>query len=73
MLVMGFIASDTRRQIARIRGRLGRRGQPTIHYFHQVDDPHSHLAVQKIDALANRYKVRFRFSKTKWGKMRKEM
>ena len=58
---MGFIASDTRRQIARIRGRLGRRGQPTIHYFHQVDDPHSHLAVQKIDALANRYKVRFRF------------
>ncbi|MBT7880024.1 MAG: hypothetical protein HN738_18275 [Gammaproteobacteria bacterium] len=61
MLVMGFIASDTRRQIARIRGRLGRRGQPTIHYFHQVDDPHSHLAVQKIDALANRYKVRFRF------------
>jgi 2-hydroxychromene-2-carboxylate isomerase len=61
MLVMGFIASDTRRQIARIRGRLARRGQPTIHYFHQVDDPHSHLAVQKIDALANRYKVRFEF------------
>lgn len=61
MLVMGFIASDTGRQIARVRGRLGRRGQPTIHYFHQVDDPHSHLAVQKIDALANRYKVRFRF------------
>ena len=61
MLVMGFIASDARRQIARIRGRLARRGQPTIHYFHQVDDPHSHLAVQKIDALANRYKVRFKF------------
>ena len=61
MLVMEFIASDARRQITRIRGRLARRGQPTIHYFHQVDDPHSHLAVQKIDALANRYKVRFRF------------
>ncbi len=61
MLVMGFIASDARRQIARARGRLARRGQPTIHYFHQVDDPHSHLAVQKIDALANRYKVRFKF------------
>ena len=58
---MEFIASDARRQITRIRGRLARRGQPTIHYFHQVDDPHSHLAVQKIDALANRYKVRFRF------------
>ena len=61
MLIMGFIVSDALRQAVRIRGRLARRGPPTIHYFHQVDDPHSHLAVQKIDALANRYKVRFRF------------
>ena len=61
MLIMGFIVSDARRQAVRIRGRFARRGPPTIHYFHQVDDPHSHLAVQKIDALANRYKVRFRF------------
>lgn len=58
---MGFIVSDTRRQIAHIRGRLARRGQPTIHYFHQVDDPYSHLAAQKIDALTNRYKVKFKF------------
>ena len=61
MLGMGFIVSDTRRQIAHIRGRLARRGQPTIHYFHQVDDPYSHLAAQKIDALTNRYKVKFKF------------
>jgi len=61
MLGMGFIVSDTRRQIAQIRGRLARRGQPTIHYFHQVDDPYSHLAAQKIDALTNRYKVKFKF------------
>ena len=61
MLGMGFIVSDTRRQIAHIRGRLARRGQPTIHYFHQVDDPYSHLTAQKIDALTNRYKVKFKF------------
>ena len=61
MLGMGFIVSDTRRQIAHIRGRLARRRQPTIHYFHQVDDPYSHLAAQKIDALTNRYKVKFKF------------
>ena len=60
-LAMGFITSDIRRQISRTNGRLSRRGQPTIHYFHQVDDPHSHLAAQKIDALASRYKVKFQF------------
>jgi 2-hydroxychromene-2-carboxylate isomerase len=61
MLAMGFIASDTRRQVARITGRLTRKGQPTIQYFHQVDDPYSHLAVQKVDALATRYGVKFEF------------
>ena len=61
MLVMGFIASDTRRRLAHLKGRLARKGPPTIHYFHQVDDPYSHLAAQKIDALADRYKVKFEF------------
>ena len=61
MLALGFIASDTRRQVARITGRLTRKGQPTIQYFHQVDDPYSHLAVQKVDALATRYGVKFEF------------
>ena len=38
-----------------------RNGPPTIHYFHQVDDPHSHLAIQKIPAIAANYDVRFEF------------
>ena len=38
-----------------------RKGPPTIHYFHQVDDPHSHLAIQKIPAIAANYDVRFEF------------
>ncbi len=43
---------------ARLRERLT--GQPKIvHYFHQVDDPYSHLAVQKLDALKQTYAVRF--------------
>ncbi len=44
--------------------RQGRRGRgaagPVVHYFHQVDDPYSHLAVQKLPALADRYAVTFR-------------
>ncbi len=32
---------------------------PTVLYFHQVDDPYSHLAVQKLDALQDRYQVDF--------------
>ena len=58
-IVMGFIASDTRRNIARLKGRLSRSGKPVIHYFHQVDDPYSHLAVQKLDALGERYNAVF--------------
>ncbi len=59
--VMSFLISDFRRGAKRFSGRVKRRGAPTIHYFHQVDDPYSHLAVQKINALANRYAVRFEF------------
>ncbi|MDP6829054.1 MAG: DsbA family protein [Pseudomonadales bacterium] len=32
---------------------------PTVHYFHQVDDPYSHLAVQKLDQLKARYDLKF--------------
>jgi 2-hydroxychromene-2-carboxylate isomerase len=32
-------------------------GSPEIHYFHQVDDPYSHLAVQKLDALRTAYPI----------------
>ena len=60
-LFMRFIVSDTRRQMTHLKGRLTRRKIPTVHYFHQVDDPHSHLAIQKINALRDHYKVRFEF------------
>ena len=30
-----------------------------MHYFHQVDDPYSHLAVQKLDRLTATYDVAF--------------
>lgn len=33
---------------------------PTVHYFHQADDPYSHLAVQKLDQLQAAYDVQFR-------------
>ena len=31
-----------------------------MHYFHQVDDPYSHLAVQKLDVLQGAYEIPFR-------------
>ena len=46
----------------RARARLARSllGRPrTVHYFHQVDDPYSHLAVQKLDQLRESYSVPF--------------
>jgi len=32
---------------------------PRVYYFHQVDDPYSHLAVQKLDALRLKYSLDF--------------
>jgi len=32
---------------------------PVVHYFHQVDDPYSHLSVQKLDQLRARYQIKF--------------
>ena len=58
---MSALISDTRRDLNRWRHKLMRKGPPTIHYFHQVDDPHSHLAIQKIPAIAANYDVRFEF------------
>ena len=48
---MGFIISETRRSITHLRGRLSRRGDPAVYYFHQVDDPYSHMAEQKLEEL----------------------
>lgn len=60
--VMRLLASpgyaSTRNRVARIRARL--RGEPrAVHYFHQVDDPYSHLAVQKLDRLIESYPIPF--------------
>ena len=57
--LMGFMVSDTRRSIAHFRGRLKRRSKPVVYYFHQVNDPYSHIADQKLDQLRDRYAVDF--------------
>ena len=46
------------RRRARLRGRLSG-GAQAVHYFHQADDPYSHLAVQKLDALKAAYGLPF--------------
>ncbi|MGI9322154.1 MAG: DsbA family protein, partial [Pseudomonadales bacterium] len=61
-LVMGLIVSDRRRRLQRLRYGLTRRLRgrpPCVHYFHQVEDPYSHIVVQKLAVLAARYRVRF--------------
>ena len=47
---------NTRRALHALRRRLGG-GKPAVHYFHQADDPYSHLAVQMLAPLAERYGV----------------
>ena len=47
-------------QRTKARKRREKQGNPpTVHYFHQVDDPYSHLAVQKLDLLKARYTLKF--------------
>lgn len=46
-----------RRGAHALRRRLSGR-MPTVHYFHQVDDPYSHLSAQLLAPLAARYKVK---------------
>jgi 2-hydroxychromene-2-carboxylate isomerase len=49
------------RQRAKARRQRERRGEPpTVHYFHQADDPYSHLAVQKLDQLKATYDLAFK-------------
>jgi 2-hydroxychromene-2-carboxylate isomerase len=54
------LTSRTFRNIRRGFHGLRRRlsgGRPTIHYFHQADDPYSHIAAQTLGAIAARYDV----------------
>ncbi len=60
---MGLFCSPAYLQLLRNRARLRRRlkREPAaVHYFHQVDDPYSHLAVQKLDQLRAGYRLPFR-------------
>lgn len=57
-----LMASEAFARFLRRRAALARRlrGEPrTVHYFHQVDDPYSHLVVQKLDRLREAYDLPF--------------
>ena len=47
---------NTRRALFALRRRLTG-GTPTVHYFHQADDPYSHVAVQLLAPLRERYRI----------------
>ncbi len=56
--VTAALTSPGRRRMARDLAALGARlrGEgPTIRYFHQADDPYSHLAAQMLPRLRRRY------------------
>lgn len=59
MRVMTSRGQQSRRHaIARLKRKLAGR-PPCVHYFHEVSDPYSHLAVQKLDELQNKYDIAF--------------
>lgn len=47
---------NARRAVHAARRRL-KGGTPTVHYFHQADDPYSHVAAQALGSIAERYKI----------------
>lgn len=56
--VTTVLTSPTRRKLARDAAAFSARlrgERPTIRYFHQADDPYSHLAVQMLPRLRARY------------------
>jgi 2-hydroxychromene-2-carboxylate isomerase len=59
--ISGLLTSPRVRDIGRgMRASARRlRGAPAlVEYFHQVDDPYSHLALQALPALASNYSIR---------------
>ena len=57
---MRLMASDLKRDALRFSAQLKRRLKglpPRVLYFHQVDDPYSHLAVQKLATLKASYDI----------------
>jgi 2-hydroxychromene-2-carboxylate isomerase len=62
-LVTGVLASPARRDAVRAATGLRRRlsgAKPAVDYFHQVDDPYSHLMAQLFGPLAKRYGLTLR-------------
>jgi len=62
-IVTQAMTSPTRRRLVRAAAGVGRRlrGEATVvDYFHQADDPYSHLAAQVAGPLAKRYGVELR-------------
>ena len=60
---MRIVSSERYQEFARRRARFRRRltSEPaTVHYFHEVADPYSHLVVQRLDALRDKYALGFR-------------
>lgn len=58
-----LLSSAGFQNFSRNRARLKRRmsgASPEVHYFHQADDPYSHLAVQKLDELRATYPLPFK-------------
>ncbi|HEY4345703.1 MAG TPA: DsbA family protein [Parvibaculum sp.] len=58
--VTSFLTSRTLRNFRRSFHALKRRlsgGRPTVHYFHQVEDPYSHIAAQALQPFLQRYNV----------------
>ena len=62
-VVSSVVTSNTVRDAARSAAALRRRitgSRPVVDYFHQIDDPYSHLMAQLLAPLAKRYGVRIR-------------
>ncbi len=58
--MMAALTSATLRDLQRTATELGRRVRFAPHriaYFHQVDDPYSHLAAQTLEPLCERYDI----------------
>ncbi|MFM7396200.1 MAG: DsbA family protein [Gammaproteobacteria bacterium] len=59
--VAQFLTSERRRDLRRSLRSLERRvtrRSPTVHYFHQFDDPYSTLAASQLERLTSRYAIR---------------
>lgn len=62
ILIRG-LSSKALQSMRRFRPRLARRlkgGRPVVHYFHELTDPFSQLAAQRLEVFVERYDVELR-------------